>query len=547
MRLRSAVGAIACAVTALVTYGAGATEPAERRIAASSASELREWGSKVERMLSEGTLAVRKVEADTMIAGRQHERLAQRYKGVTVWGGEIVRQTSDAGTVSLFGTIYEGIDIGTAPKLSAAQAEAVVVRLGGRPFGEDGPATLLVYPRKDGSYVLAYKIRAIHSGKGLAVRVYFVDATTGAVVHSYDDLKTQSAPGAAVGIGTGVLNDRKKVSAKTQGQAFVTADVLRPAQTLTYDFKGSIQKVTSVIDAVYETLSFDPFLSSDLAIDTDNTWTDGAVVDAHVYAGYTYDYYFKRFGRRGTNDRNNLAVRNIVHPAVREAVFDNLDFLIFYTNAAYFGSGIVVFGEGLPPNVRTTAGQNWNYTSGSLDLVGHELTHGVTQYSSDLIYENEPGALNESFSDIMGTSIEFFFQPEKADYLAAEDVVTPGGIRSLQNPIAYGDPDHYSIRFLGSEDNGGVHFNSGIPNHAFYLAIEGGTNRVSGISVRGVGSANRDQIEKVMYRAFTLLMPQNASFSTARAVTIQAARDLYPSNPAVEGAITQAWTAVGVN
>ena len=92
-----------------------------------------------------------------------------------------------------------------------------------------------------------------------------------------------------------------------------------------------------------------------------------------------------------------------------------------------------------------------------------------------------------------------------------------------------------------------MHTNSAIPNQAFYLAIEGGTNRTSGLSVQGVGAANREQIEKVFYRAFTQLMPSNATFSVARAATIQAARDLYSSGSAAERAVTQAWTAVGVN
>jgi Zn-dependent metalloprotease len=92
-----------------------------------------------------------------------------------------------------------------------------------------------------------------------------------------------------------------------------------------------------------------------------------------------------------------------------------------------------------------------------------------------------------------------------------------------------------------------VHINSSIPNHAFYLAIEGGTNRTSGLPVEGVGAANREQIEKVFYRAFAFLLPSSARFSTARAATIQAARDLYGANSPAERAMTQAWTAVGVN
>src|SRR5690606_7387274 len=121
------------------------------------------------------------------------------------------------------------------------------------------------------------------------------------------------------------------------------------------------------------------------------------------------------------------------------------------------------------------------------------------------------------------------------------------GIRSMANPHGHGHPDHYSVRFTGTSDNGGVHINSSIPNHVFYLAIEGGTNRVSGMPVQGVGSANRLQIETIFYRAVTQLLPANADFALARTATIQAARDLYGAGSPAERAMIEAWTAVGVN
>jgi thermolysin len=152
---------------------------------------------------------------------------------------------------------------------------------------------------------------------------------------------------------------------------------------------------------------------------------------------------------------------------------------------------------------------------------------------------------------MMGTSAEFFFQPAgngplKADYLLGEDITSPGAVRSMQDPAAFGNPDHYSKLYRGPNDSGGAHLNATIPGHAYYLAIEGGRNRTSGLSVQGVGAANREQIEKVMYRAFTLMMPSAANFSVARAVTIQSARDLYGAGSAAETAVSQAWTAVGV-
>ena len=116
----------------------------------------------------------------------------------------------------------------------------------------------------------------------------------------------------------------------------------------------------------------------------------------------------------------------------------------------------------------------------------------------------------------------------------------------MSNPAAFGDPDHYSRRQLSPADSFGVHTNSGIPNHVYYLAIEGGTNRTSGLSVEGVGSARREQIEKIFYRAFTLMLPASANFYLARLATIQSARDLYGANGSAERAVTQAWDAVGV-
>ena len=145
-------------------------------------------------------------------------------------------------------------------------------------------------------------------------------------------------------------------------------------------------------------------------------------------------------------------------------------------NAGYYGNGYMVYLDG--------DGFEFGNFAGALDVVAHELTHGVTEFTWNGVYERESGALNEAFSDIIGTATEFNFQPAgtgalHADYLIGEDVIT-GGLRSLANPRAYGDPDHYSLRFRGAQDNGGVHTNSMIAGHAFYLAVEGGTNRTSG-------------------------------------------------------------------
>jgi bacillolysin len=355
-----------------------------------------------------------------------------------------------------------------------------------------------------------------------------------------------------------VLGDKKKISTNHVNGVYYADDKLRPPSLITYDLHGNMSRTFDVLDGL------SPLNQSDIAMSANNTWTDGADGDAHVYMGYTYDYYFKRFGRHGL-DNGNRSMLAIVHPVNRSDISTApADAIDFYLNAFWCGgcgpggAGMVMYGEGLPVGYYLIdSGQYVNYFAAGVDVVSHELSHAVTQYTSGLIYMNESGALNEAFSDIMGTNVKFFFEPagggpQQADYLLGKDVFVPyrpgsqAGLRSLADPQSHGDPDHYSKRYTGKVDNGGVHVNVTIPDHAFYLAIEGGANRTSGLTVQGVGGANREQIEKVFYRGFTSLLPPDASFAVARRATVQAAIDLYGGGSAAVRAVSQAWDAVGV-
>lgn len=537
-RLRSSSLVLVTAALVLALASPARSQGRATAVAATSLSDLRGWDTTVTNMARSGELQLRRTDPDTLIAGRTHERFDQVYKGVAVYGGDMTRQIADGVTVSIFGTVYSDLALDVTPRLDVDAASAVIAGETGVTLGANKRPRLLILP-VEGGYRLAYHASAFVHGHGTE---YFIDAGTGEVIDRRDAVRHQTP----VGRGTGVLGDAKKMSVSAVSGRFTADDPLRPPLLLTFDMKGNVARMDAILNGVIGPAN------SDIASDTDNDWGDGAIVDAHAYAGYVYDFYFKRFGRKGLDDRN-LEIWSFVHPALRSDFFSQPDDVIdeFYLNAGYYGDGIMVYGEGLPLSL-TSGGQRINYFSGGLDVVAHELTHGVTEFTSNLIYQNESGALNESFSDMMGTAAEFYFQTTgsgtlKADYLLGEDVATPGGFRSMANPAAYGDPDHYSRRYTGTADNGGVHVNSAIPNQVYYLAIEGGTNRTSGLSVQGVGQANRDQIEKVMYRAFTRLIPANATFAVARAATIQAARDLYGTSSAAERAVTQAWTAVGVN
>lgn len=516
-----------------------ATSPVTASLQA-TVNDLRLWDATVDRMDRDGSLQLRQRRDDPMVEGRMHERFDQYYRGVRVLGGDVVRQLDGGLTKSIFGTVFEGITIAATPTLTASDARTKVIELSGAELPESYEPELVVLPGEGGSFALAYAGRAFND-EGLFQ--YFIDARSGELLLTLSDLKTQVA---AVGKGAGVLGDTKKMSVNRVTGGFRTEDELRPPTLVTFDMKSNLTRTVNFLNGVTS------LVAADIATDSDNEWTDPAIVDAHAYAGYVYDFLFKRFGRRGL-DGADSRVLALVHPVDRNAVRTQTTQVqgLFYLNAFYAGGGVMVFGEGLP-NGTTANGQAWNYLSGALDVFAHELTHGVTDFSSRLIYQGESGALNEAFSDIIGTAAEAYFQPAgsgflRADYLVGEDVVTPGGIRSLANPGQFGDPDHYNNRYTGTLDNGGVHINSTIVGHAYFLAIEGGTNRTSGQAVTGVGFANREQMEKTFYRAFTQMMPSNATFAVARAATLQAATDLYGANSAAVRSLTQAWTAVGVN
>ncbi len=543
MRLRTTtagVHAVLILLGVLHTQSASA-QGRPRALAAtrSSPADLRAVDQAVEAMIRDRTLAVRDVQRDTLLPERLHERLDQYVRGVRIVGGDLTRQTGPDGTVSVFGTLHGELALGLTPAIAADDARAAIASAAG---GEalDGVPELVVLPLSNG-YHLAYYGQAV---KGLEIVNVYVDASAGALLQQYTDFVSE------IGVGKGAYGDDKKVSAKAVGGAFVTDDPLRPSAITTYDMKGNLSRLTGILNRVTTPAP------SDIATDADNQWTDSTVVDAHVYAGWYYDYLFKRFGRHGLDNRE-LRMAVFTHPVRLQDIFSAPNEVLgtYYVNAFACSTcgpdarGGVVFGEGAP------RGFLGNYEvkpfGSALDVVAHELTHVVTGNSARLngFPFSEAGALNEAFSDVLGASTAFFFLPVgngpmQASYLHNKDVTVPSGVfsRSLSNPSSTGDPDHYTQRDIG----GDPHYNGVILGHAFYLAIEGGTNRTSRQTVQGVGAANRDQIEKAFFRALTVLMPSSSTFGLTRAATIQAARDLYGAGSAAERAITQAWDAVGV-
>jgi bacillolysin len=545
---RSLAGASVAAVLLLFSQEPGSAQRAGiLHVRATTAADLRTWDAYVTAAERSGRLRLLRADSDPALPGRTIERLQQFHDGVPIWGADVVRDSERGVPISVFGELSPELTLSTRGALSQDEAGDRMLRAAGTGARLLRPAQLTVLRLADGDHRLAYTAVVAAS---TVVRRVFIDASSGAELQSYSEIHTQSA----VGTGAGVLGDQKKISVLSQGGTFFADDQLRPPVLRTLDLRGDLNRFIDIANG------FVAAVPSDRATDADNTWTDAGAVDAHVHVGWTYDYYFKRFGRRGL-DNSDRPITNVVNAIQRQLapLFPQLEDLA--ANAFWCGecagSGLMYFGSGYPAGYVTRWGQSILPLAGALDVIAHELTHGVVDSSSGLIPGNEPGALNEAIADIFGTSVEFFYQqagsgPGRADYVMGEDSFraaragTLDGIRSLSNPRAFGYPDHYSERYTGPDDDGGVHINAGIPGNAFYLAVEGGSNRTSGLAVQGVGAANRQQIEAVFYRGFMFLLPSDATFSTARAATIQAARDLYGIGSNPERAVTQAWTAVGV-
>ncbi|MDQ3281578.1 MAG: M4 family metallopeptidase [Acidobacteriota bacterium] len=266
--------------------------------------------------------------------------------------------------------------------------------------------------------------------------------------------------------------------------------------------------------------------------ETGGSTTDATLQAAHNYAGTTYDYYYQVHGRDSFNNAG-AQIKSTVHYSVN------------YNNAYWDGSQMV-YGDG--------DGTQFAPLAKSFDVDAHELTHAVTQYSANLTYSNESGALNEATSDIMSAAAEAWKNGavNSNTWKVGEDVYTPAtagdALRYMNDPAAGGDYDYYPTRYTGTSDNGGVHSNSGIANLAFYLMTMGGTHPRSKTTVvvpalNATATTSISMASKIWYRALTVYMTSSSGFSAARTATSKAATDLYGA--AAADSVNKAWDAVG--
>jgi hypothetical protein len=280
---------------------------------------------------------------------------------------------------------------------------------------------------------------------------------------------------------------------------------------------GAIWTIDALDSSIDGDMQFDHVKSNDRL-----SW-NAVAVSAHNNASICYDYYMKNFKRNSLNNKggNIVSVINITDEDGEG--MDN----------AYWNGEFMGYGNG---------GKAFKPLAGSLDVAGHEMTHGVIENTARLEYRNQSGALNESFADIFGALID------RDDWTLGEDIVKSsvfpsGALRSLQNPNQGGQRDpgyqpmnmsqYVYLKDTPSEDNGGVHINSGIPNHAFYLFAT-------------ANGMNKDKAEKVYYQALTNYMTRTAKFVDLRLAVIQSAKDIY-GNGQEAIAAASAFDQVGIS
>jgi Zn-dependent metalloprotease len=332
-------------------------------------------------------------------------------------------------------------------------------------------------------------------------------------------------------------SEQRQTAARTLASSRLIRDKRQDvaANTLRSAFMASIAAVPTVKQRTVYSANFDTRLPGILLRNEgDDPVSDPSVNEAYEGSGATYDLYANIFNRNSI-DNNGLKLISTVH-------FDK-----GYDNAFWDGEQMV-YGDGdedMPLNERL-----FNRFTISLDIIGHELTHGVTQYEANLDYRDQSGALNEAVSDIFGSLVKQYRLGQtatEADWIIGDGLFTANvkgvGIRSMKAPgTAYNDfvlgsdpqPAHMRDYVTTIEDFGGVHINSGIINHAFY------------ISAMELGGFAWDKAGQIWYKALTEKLRTNSNFQHAADVTFEAAGELYGKNSLEQNAIKTGWSQVGI-
>jgi Zn-dependent metalloprotease len=463
--------------------------------------------------------------------GTSHVRMQRTYRGLEVVGGDlVVHQTAAEQWKGSSLTLGKPLTLGVTPTVSRVAAEATAFAPSAvtrKISGATVLGTALVVDATGASPRLAWRvITGGTQSDGTPSRLAsYVDARSGALIRAEQQIETVDGSGQSLYGGTVPLQ------LTLSGSTYQLKDPTR-GNTYTTDM-GNASDGTLCQLLGWGCKTGTLFTSPDNSFGNGSTSSrESAAVDAQYGTNMTWDFYKNTFGRNGIFG-NGTGSYNRVHYGSN------------YVNAFWDGTKMT-YGDG--------DGTSYGPLT-SLDVAGHEMSHGVTENTAGLTYSGESGGLNESTSDIFGTMVEFYANNayDPGDYLIGEqfDLKKHLGFRRMDNPASDGSSVNCWSSSTGNLD---VHYSSGVGNHFFYLLSEGsGAKTLNGVSynsptcngstVTGIG---RDAAAKIWYRALTVYMTSSTNYSGARTATLNAAKDLYGAGSTQYNAVAAAWSAVNV-
>ncbi|PCI93635.1 MAG: hypothetical protein COB15_16025 [Flavobacteriales bacterium] len=476
---------------------------------------------------SDAKYGIQLIKKEVGKLGLSHYRYQQTVNGVPVELSAFIAHVQNGLVVSVNGELFSNVNAPSTASLSEAVALGKALNhIGATTYKwqiqaeedhlkweqEDVNATYyptgeLVLVNDKGqvekSLQLAYKFN-VYAQEPFSRREIFVDATSGEIVWEQNMIHEADVTGSATTLYSGT-------------QTIVCDNSSGPFRLRETGRGNGIRTFTNGNSTNYTNTD----ITNGSAI-----WTvTDAGIDAHWGAEMTYDYYLNVHGRNSI-DGAGFRLDSYVHHD------DN------YANAFWDGNRMT-YGDG--------AGNSAPLTS--IDVAGHEVTHGLTTNTADLVYQDESGALNESFSDIFGISIDMLNRPghPNANWVLGDDLGMV--IRNMADPNSEGDPHTYfgnNWQPLGGADNGGVHSNSGVQNFWFVLLTDGGAGTNDNGDAYTVNSIGITVAGQVAFRNLTIYLTQSSDYADARFYGIQSAIDLFGACTSQVQEVTNAWYAVGV-
>jgi Zn-dependent metalloprotease len=460
----------------------------------------------------------------------QHIKMQQQYEGIEVYGGQIILHGSKGAINKVNGTYFPTPSLNDLiPSVQSEDAlETVIQNLKTITVYkeiEESEFSFVSHSTPISKLVIYHKDRNLNDEKlvwHISIHpnllehwYYFVDAKTGEIIESYNTTCTD-------GPTTAQATDLNGVTQTINTYLLDGSYYLIDASRTMYN-SGQSELPNNPVGAIW-TLDAQNTNMNDLNVgqvsSSNNTWNQTAV-SAHNSAGLTYEYFKNTHGRNSIDGQGGTII-SIIN--VTDDDGSGLNNAFWNGKAMFYGNGNQVF---LP-------------LAGGLDVGAHEMSHGVTQHTANLEYKDESGAINEAMSDIVGCMVD------RNDWQLGEDIIPQGSpyfptgfMRDMANPHNGGSsfddngyqPMHTSEMYKGSDDNGGVHINSGIINHAYYLLSQ---------------SVTKNKAEKLYYRALSNYMTKSSQFIDCRLAFEQAAKDLYGDGSAEYNAVTSAFYSVGI-